>query len=253
MDEAELARRREQMGRGITPWASGPGATSELGDGYWVQLTGAPSPDANMALVSSASDAALTAAGDLVAAAGVPAIFMLAGAAAAAGRRPPGEWQAVGSMPFMALELAGAEVGGDRRVRRAGPDDIDDVVDLMADAFGLERPVAEVVARPLADDGGRSMAFWLLEDDGKAVSTVVSCALDDVVSLWCMSTPARLGRRGYGRALLGAVLAASRDAGAELGLLGATPAGFPLYEATGWRTLEEWELYVNADSAQFST
>lgn len=40
--------------------------------------------------------------------------------------------------------------------------------------------------------------------------------------------------------------------GAEIGLLGATPAGLPLYEATGWRTVEQWRVFTNAASAQFS-
>jgi hypothetical protein len=53
-----------------------------------------------------------------------------------------------------------------------------------------------------------------------------------------------------GRALLGHVLNAARQDGMSVGLLGATPAGKPLYDATDWRTVEEWRLFVNATSVQ---
>lgn len=36
-----------------------------------------------------------------------------------------------------------------------------------------------------------------------------------------------------------------------VGLLGPTPARTPLYDATGWSTLEDWEIYANDHSAQF--
>lgn len=36
-----------------------------------------------------------------------------------------------------------------------------------------------------------------------------------------------------------------------VGLLGPTPARMPLYDATGWSTLEDWEIYANDHSAQF--
>jgi predicted acetyltransferase len=68
-----------------------------------------------------------------------------------------------------------------------------------------------------------------------------------------MATPPQHARRGYARALLAAVLHHAREDGATLGLLGATPAGFPLYDATGWSTHETWDLYTDAVSEQFSS
>jgi GNAT superfamily N-acetyltransferase len=71
-------------------------------------------------------------------------------------------------------------------------------------------------------------------------------------SIWAMSTPPAFARRGYARALLASVLDWAKTDGATVGLLGATEPGFPLYESTGWTTFEEWQLYVNAPSAQFA-
>jgi GNAT superfamily N-acetyltransferase len=72
------------------------------------------------------------------------------------------------------------------------------------------------------------------------------------MSVWAMATPPEFTRRGYGSALLAHVLQAGAADGATLGWLGATPAGLPMYEATGWRTVEEWRVFTNSSSVQFS-
>ena len=123
------------------------------------------------------------------------------------------------------------------------------LAELIAEAFSLSPDDTALMAAGAVHGG--VIRAWLLEDDGDAVSALISGHVDDGVSIWAMSTPARCARRGYGRALLGSVLAHARADGARLGMLGATPAGQPLYEATGWRTVEEWELVTNAASAQF--
>jgi hypothetical protein len=44
---------------------------------------------------------------------------------------------------------------------------------------------------------------------------------------------------------------ATRDpAGVRVGLLGATPAGKRLHDATGWSTIEDWQICTNSGSAQ---
>jgi GNAT superfamily N-acetyltransferase len=249
MDEATVALRRSQMGRSVLSFfVAGPHPSRDRGDGYWIVLSGAPSPDVNMAFVDAADPAVLASAMDYVEAAAVPAIVMLAGGART-GAMPVG-WQHVGSMPFMALALDSAQLTRDARVRQAGANDFDAVGGLIADAYGMDREIADVMAicvRVDLDDAW----IWLLEEDGEPVSTVVTSRIDDTVCVWGMATPERFGRSGFGRALLGDVLARARDDGAAIGLLGATPAGTPLYEATGWSTIEEWELFLNADSAQF--
>ena len=32
--------------------------------------------------------------------------------------------------------------------------------------------------------------------------------------------------------------------GATIGLPGATEAGYPLYEATGWQTADQWQVWL---------
>lgn len=243
MQTAELDRRRRQIGESIQDW----GAIAEVGDGYWVALMGMASADANVALLSTREPRAAARVLALIEQAQVPALVLLAGDATTAGL--PSPWQGVGSMPFMAGDLAGMTLATDERVRRGTRDDLDAMTGLMSDAYGIEQEVARgCIGATLSGEG---MAMWLLEDDGVPVSCGMTARHEDAVSVWCMSTPERFGRRGYGRAVLAHGLAVARADGAEVGLLGATAAGEPLYLSTGWHALEQWSVLVNSASAQF--
>ena len=249
MKEAELSLRRSQMGRSARSFlVAGRRSVQDQGPGYWVALSGAPSPEANMALVDTSDRAVLAAVVRRVQDSGLPTLVVLAGA----GRdgEPGTGWQHVGDMPFMALALGGQQLRPDGRVRQAGVDDFGVVSELVASAFNLTREVADAIAGilELEDAAGK---IWLLVDEAGAVSTVLTSIVDDAVCVWCMGTPARFARRGYGRALLTDVLLREKLEGASIGLLGATPAGKALYDATGWTTLEQWQLFLRAESAQF--
>ncbi len=150
-------------------------------------------------------------------------------------------------MPFMSTALGGRDDGFDRRVHQAVGDDVDDVSRLLAEAFDLDGSVVAPIAG-LARDGGTTARVWLLVEDRTPVSTVVSHVVDDAACIWCMATPGRFARAGYGRAVLGHALAQAAADGAAEALLGATPAGLPLYEATGWDTLERWDVYAYGPS-----
>jgi GNAT superfamily N-acetyltransferase len=255
MELTDVALRRTQMGRGIGRFADAPGMTLRVEDDWWLALTGLPSADANMVLVHGEDPLALDEAVATVSAAnggdGVPCLLMLAGEARAMQDRLPADWNDVGTMPIMGRDLADVDADHrDDRVRRLRPEDAPVVAELLAEAYGIAPDVMTIVT----DAGSRDDAgfqTWLLEDEGLVVSSVTTCRTDDAVSVWVMGTPSRYARRGFGRALLATVLAEARHDGAALGLLGATPAGLPLYESTGWVTFEEWQINVNATSAQF--
>lgn len=250
MDDNELAARRQQMGQALAAWSRIPGSVLEVGDGTWLCLSGLPSADANMALVHGSDPREFEHVVATVAAVGAPTLLMSAGEGSALAQGLGQGWSHVGSMPFMMADVASVPTQPDGRVRRATSGDSEVVVGLMCDAFGLPADIARPVVEATLS-AGEQMCAWLLEDGGDAVSTVVTSRVGDAVTIWSMSTPERFGRRGFGRALLADVLARAADDGAEVGLLGASPAGQPLYEATGWRPLENWEIFVNGESAQF--
>ncbi|MCU1589406.1 MAG: hypothetical protein JWP11_662 [Frankiales bacterium] len=252
LNESELARRRVLMGRGVQPWVTESHMFGAAGDRSWSLISGSATPDLNLVLVHDDDPELLTEPLAEVARRGCPSLLMLAGPGKALAGKLPAAHAAVGEMPIMSADLATVPRQHDARVRRATAADIETVTDLLATAYGFDRAIAALAAAPLATASSGGMSIYLLEDEGQAVSTVTVCRTEDVASVWCMGTPERFGRRGYGRALLAAVLQIAYDDGATLGLLGATPAGLPLYEATGWHTEETWDLYTDAVSEQFT-
>jgi GNAT superfamily N-acetyltransferase len=250
MDPNEISTRRDQMGQAAGAMLrGGPAPIVDRGEGYWIALSGAPSPDMNMTLVSSGGAAAVAGVLHRVTESGIPTLFMLAGECQAEVLDEP--WEQVGEMPFMASALTSEHLVSDSRVRRVGPDDADVVCQVMAEAFGLGQDLlVDVIAGVLGGGGGKT-SVWLLDNDGVPVSAVLTSMVNDAVTVWCMSTPERFGRRGFGRAVLAHALLEAKSEGATVGLLGATPAGKPLYDRTGWITLETWPMFASAESAQF--
>ena len=210
-------------------------------------FTGAPSADVNLALVHDADPQVLACTVEAVADVGCPAMLMFAGRGRAVASGLGHGWSKVGAMPFMAT-TANSMRRRDVRVRRAGAGDVGTVIGLLSEAFVMAPGVAAVAVTAI-DDPAAVLRTWLLEDEGQPVSTVTTGRADDAVTVWCMATPERFARRGYGRALLEAVMAGAAEEGARVGLLAATPAGKPLYDAAGWQTLEEWDLYFQAGAA----
>ncbi len=250
MDRAEISLRRIQMGRAAGEMVQGgPAPVVDEGEGYWMALSGAPSPDMNMTLVSGGGAAAVTRTLQRVTDTGVPSLFMLAGECGSAELVAP--WRQVGEMPFMASALDSDYLRADPRVRQADSDDVDIVCAVMCEAFGLAHDLMiDVITGVLGDKNGPTK-IWLLVENDVAVSAVLTSIVDDAVTVWCMSTPERFARQGFGRAILADTLLRAKSSGSKVGLLGATPAGKPLYDATGWITLEHWRMFTSAKSAQF--
>ena len=216
----------------------------------WVSLAGAPTPDVNLALVHDGDADTLAAVLEAIAEVGCPTLLMLAGRATAQANTLGPAWVSAGSMPFMRADITATSRRRDPRVRRAGRDDLDAVSAMLGDAFAMTAEVAAVPLHPVLDPQA-DMTTWVLEDQGEPVSTVMSCQVDDAITLWCMATPQRFTRRGFARALLADLMARAEADGVRVGLLGATPAGKPLYDATGWTTVEAWDLYTNGQTANF--
>src|SRR3954466_3020758 len=101
MTDVALAHRRAQMALAVEAWSDAPGGLHEVGDGYWVALTGVPSPDVNMALIHGDDATSAAKALDIVTTAGYPSIVMFGGDADSAVLGE--DWQPVGAMPFMTV------------------------------------------------------------------------------------------------------------------------------------------------------
>ena len=147
---------------------------------------------------------------------------------------------------------SGERAGGERyRVDRVTTlEDLGAACRLAADAFGLP---LDSVARVL--DPGKlatpDVDIFLTRRSGQPVSTVLTTGAGEVIGIWNRGTPPAFQRQGAGRATLEAAMAYHRGRGARLFYLGATPAGKPLYDRAGFRTVEETPIWVAGRSAQF--
>jgi GNAT superfamily N-acetyltransferase len=249
VESAELAQRRTQMGRSIQAWvlANGPRAVGRMASGYWLVLTASPGPDGNMALVHDGDPSTLQIVKDKLEAIGYPTLLLLAGYPT--GRSIGPRWDYEGRVPFMTLDLGKASLRPDARVRQATAADFETVVQLVSEANPFGPEVAAVGATFLREQVD-SPVIWLLYDDEVPVSAVSAAVVDDAVCIWSMATPSRYSRRGYGRAVLSHALYEAYSQGdVATGLLAASPAGRPLYQATGWSELEQWDAFVTAGTA----
>ena len=120
---------------------------------------------------------------------------------------------------------------------------------VLADAFSMP---AESIARalPLSLYDSPGIDTYVAEHEGDVLSSVTITRHGDVVGVWAMGTMAAAQGKGIGRALLSTVMASEREGGAEAFYLGATPAGRPLYERLGYRTVFSAEVWVRGETSQ---
>ncbi len=247
-------------GEAYAPLYSGlPGGEGQLTPHGWLALSGEPVADLNLAYVDDgpAAEDQLRTFATAIAGRQLPAIVLLAPAAAE--RLDPVArglgLQPVGGLPLMVHRpegpAAGAGDAGRYRVDRVTtPEELAVVHRLLASAFGLP---LDSVSRAFGSQvlNAAGLAVFLARREGRPVSTAMTTGAGEVVGIWSMATAPAQQRQGAGRATLAAVMAHHRQRGAGLFYLGATPAGKPLYEAAGFRTVEETPIWVAGRSAQF--
>ncbi|MDE3094318.1 MAG: hypothetical protein KGJ47_11120, partial [Acidobacteriota bacterium] len=84
VNEVSLSARRRQMGESLALLSSvGPRPHHQLGDHYWIAMSGAPSADANVALLQTNDPGVLGHVLGVVDAMSVPTTLVLAGSALA--------------------------------------------------------------------------------------------------------------------------------------------------------------------------
>jgi N-acetylglutamate synthase-like GNAT family acetyltransferase len=86
--------------------------------------------------------------------------------------------------------------------------------------------------------------------NGEAVGSVTLTYHGDTCGIWAMGTVAARQRGGIGRRLLSNALVQARDNGIRRFFLGATPAGFRLYEGLGFNTVCSARVWVSGETHQ---
>jgi len=111
-------------------------------------------------------------------------------------------------------------------------------------AVGFEVP-AELFAPlyTLSVAASPSVAIYIAEIDGEAVSTATAWTRDGGVGIYNVATPPTHRGHGYGRAITERAIRDGFAAGADLAWLQASSLGEPLYRAMGFRQVETYLLF----------
>jgi GNAT superfamily N-acetyltransferase len=225
----------------------------------WLALTGEPVPDFNLVYVDigPVAEEQLREFGERIRARGVPVLVALAPAVAEQLAPVASELglQHIGGIPLMTYRPAGEpheqrNAGAYQVERIATPEELQVVQRMLSESFGLPQDSIERFYAPAILTVPDTHIFLARRAD-EPISTVTTTQTGEIVGVWSMATPPGQQRQGAGRAVLGAAMAYHRDRGARLFYLLATAAGMPLYERTGFRTVEETPVWVAGQSAQF--
>ncbi len=154
--------------------------------------------------------------------------------------------------PFMVRDDAPIEPEGNDAVnvrRASGPDGAEANVRVLSSAFVMpEESVRRVLPASLVDSP--NLDIFLASIDDEVVGTVTLIHHGDTSSIWSMATDTARQRSGIGRRLLSTAMAEARIRGASRFFLGATPAGYRLYESLGFTTRTAAKVWASGETHQ---
>ena len=134
-------------------------------------------------------------------------------------------------------------------VRAHGAEDADASADVMASAYSMPKDsVLRALPASLFDTTGADV--YVARINGEAVGTVTMTYHGETCGIWAMGTNAGRQRGGIGRRLLSTAMVQARDSGTRRFFLGATPAGFRLYEGLGFETVCSARVWVSGETHQ---
>ncbi|MGD8377797.1 MAG: GNAT family N-acetyltransferase [Acidobacteriota bacterium] len=234
-----------------------PGFEARTSGAVWLVLSGEPVADLNylLALDGSARGAATFGTfAEVCADRDLPFVAMVAPEAVqglSESRRRLGLEHVV-DWPLMVCPASAvrAHADPDLQISRAtAPEDLRDSASVLARAFGMpEDSVTRTVTQSTVNLPGFRVS--LARRGGEALSTVTVTRHGSVAGIWAMGTAPEAQGKGVGKALLSTVMAEEKDRGVEAFFLGATPAGKPLYDRLGYRTVAELQAWVRGVTTQ---
>lgn len=134
-------------------------------------------------------------------------------------------------------------------VRAQSAEDADACADVMVSAYSMPRD-SVVRVFPASLFAGPGVDVYVARLNGEAVGSVTLTYHGDTCGIWAMGTDAARQRGGIGLRLLSTAMAQARDSGVRRFFLGATPAGFRLYENLGFKTICSAGVWVSGETHQ---
>lgn len=225
-------------------WASGR-------DGVQACATGIPSPGLNgvWSSVLDPDPAELERLLDELDRRGVPHVLQVRPGATASGAAVAERRRTVATQDLRLMRLDSASVidslepHAGLSIRQLDPDEAELHALTAAAGFG-EKPehfVRLIVPEVLRAEGTRA---YIGELDGEIVTTALGVTLGDRVGVFNVGTPETHRRRGHGAAITARVVADGLADGASWAWLQSSPAGYRIYEALGFETVERWPCWV---------
>lgn len=153
-------------------------------------------------------------------------------------------------LPLMVLEDASLiedDVPEELSIRVLAPDDARHHATVAAAGFEVPEELFLRLITPdvLRADGVRC---YLGEVDGEPVTTGIGAHLGESVGVFNIATAPAHRRHGYGAAVTARAVRDAASADARWAWLQSSPAGYPVYERLGFRTVESWQCWVSPDT-----
>jgi N-acetylglutamate synthase len=148
-------------------------------------------------------------------------------------------------IPLMAIARPAEVAAPDGlAIRQLEPAEANVHCEVAGPAFGAP---AEIFAQMMTPGllAHPALRAYVGEVAGEGVVTAVSVTLDDAVGIFNVATPPAHRRRGYGAAITARALADGLADGASFGWLQSSEAGYGVYEAMGFETVERFPLWVS--------
>ncbi len=154
--------------------------------------------------------------------------------------------------PVMVRDDLPLEPGGNPEVevsRASGAEDAEASADVIASAYSMPKDsVLRALPASFADAPGADV--YLARVNGTAVGSVTLTYHGDTCGIWAMGTDAARQRGGIGLRLLSSAMVEARNGGCRRFYLGATPAGYRLYEGLGFKTVCAARIWVSGETHQ---
>lgn len=154
--------------------------------------------------------------------------------------------------PMMVREDMPIEPAGNPDVevtRGSGAADADGSADVLVSAYSMTKEsVLKAIPASFMDSPGADVFIARL--DGEAVGSVTLTYHGDTTGIWAMGTNTARQRGGIGLRLLSTAMAQARESGSRRFFLGATPAGYRLYEKLGFGDVCAARVWVSGETNQ---
>ncbi len=134
-------------------------------------------------------------------------------------------------------------------VRASGAEDAVASADVMASAYSMPKDsVLRALPASFFDTPGADV--YVARINGEVVGSVTMTYHGETCGIWAMGTDTARQRSGIGLRLLSTAMVQARNSGTRRFFLGATPAGYRLYEGLGFVTVCTAGVWVSGETHQ---